>query len=112
MPPSLGELDVVRVRLEYPDSPSADPLHGGVHVGALGQARDLGGRSSHARGRDPGLDACRIFKNDLNFIHFELAYFIFVTHDDDQVKKASDLEVRLTTRLGPSVVGNCSAHFS
>lgn len=80
MPPSLGELDVVRVRLEYPYSPSTDPLHRGVHVGALGQARDLGGWSSHARGCDPGLDACRILKNYLNF---ELAYFIFVTHDDD-----------------------------
>lgn len=86
VPPSLGELDVVRVRLEYPDSPSADPLHGGVRIGALGQARDLGGWSSHAGGRDPGLDACRILKNYLNFVNFanfEQAYFIFVTHDDD-----------------------------
>lgn len=70
VPPSLGELNVVRVRLEYPNSPSADPLHGSVHVGALGQARDLGGWSSHARGRDPGLDACRILKNYLNFVNF------------------------------------------
>lgn len=60
MAATLGQLDIFRVRLEDPDPPATDPLHGGVRLGALGQAGDLGGGSSHAGRVDPGLDAFEV----------------------------------------------------
>merc|ERR1719309_370419 len=66
------KFDVLRVRLKYPHSPSADPLHFGVFISSLRQTGNLGGWSSHACVHHPRLNA---------------------------------------TRLGPSMVGYCSAHF-
>lgn len=54
----LCKLDVVRVWLKYPNSPSADPLHRSDFVGGLGQTWDLGGRSSRAVGRSSKLYTC------------------------------------------------------
>lgn len=54
----LGELDVIRVWLKYPNSPPTGPLRRRGFVSALGQTGDLGGRSSHAGVHDAGFDAC------------------------------------------------------
>lgn len=60
--PLLRKLDIVRVRLKYPNSPPTDPLRWSAFSGGLAQPRDLGGRSRHAAVRRPGLYACNKWK--------------------------------------------------
>lgn len=73
---SLCQLDVVWVRLKYPNTASAGLLRWGVFISGLGQTGDLGARSSRAGIHNPGLYACSDLCTDI-YIHLfcSVAYF-------------------------------------
>lgn len=128
---SLCQLDVVWVRLKYPNTASAGLLRWGVFISGLGQTGDLGARSSRAGIHNPGLYACSDLCTDI-YIHLfcSVAYFhpnctsakhlvlqtyyyhIFSLAYSNVLQVILEIYSNLTTRLCPSMVGYCSAHFS
>lgn len=138
----LCELDVVRVGLKYPDSPATDPLHRSAFISRLRQTGDLGGGSSHATGHNPGLYAwnelritrgCALLVCVAPFVSYDFSACNLHIQPQSTAcllcggggRKCKDAwewllwmnfckstSVWLTSRFGPSMVGDSGAHFT
>ena len=101
VPSSLCQLHILGVWLKDPNSPSADPLHRRGFISLLRQTRDLGGRSRHTSGHNSSLYTCNDKRNALACFTMSICMLIILK-----------IKCNLTTRLGPSMVGHSSTHFS